>query len=124
MVNTIFPYMNIVLQFYTMFTGRNIAGGVMRTVTTIKKLDGRVKLKPSEAAFSERTVFDPSEIGKALRLRRRELGLTQRDVATMTGRSLRVIGDIERGRTTVEIGVIFDYASIVDIDFILKVRGK
>ena len=112
--------MNIVLQFYTMFTGRNIAGGVMRTVTTIKKLDGRVKLKP----FSERTVFDPSEIGKALRLRRRELGLTQRDVATMTGRSLRVIGDIERGRTTVEIGVIFDYASIVDIDFILKVRGK
>ena len=62
--------------------------------------------------------------GKALRLRRRELGLTQRDIATMTGRSLRVIGDIERGRTTVEIGVIFDYASIVDIDFILKVRGK
>ena len=96
----------------------------MRTVTTIKKLDGRVKLKPSEVAFSERTVFDPSEIGKALRLRRRELGLTQRDVATMTGRSLRVIGDIERGRTTVVIGVIFDYASIVDIDFILKVRGK
>ena len=94
----------------------------MRTVTTIKKLDGRIKLKPSEVAFSERTVFDPAEIGKALRLRRR--GLTQRDVATMTGRSLRVIGDIERGRTTVEIGVIFDYASIVDIDFILKVRGK
>lgn len=96
----------------------------MRTVTTIKKLDGRVKLKPSEVAFSERTVFDPTEMGKALRLRRRELGLTQRDVATMTGRSLRVIGDTERGRTTVEIGVIFDYASIVDIDFILKVRGK
>ena len=65
----------------------------MRTVTTIKKLDGRVKLKPSEAAFSERTVFDPSEIGKALRLRRRELGLTQRDVATMTGRSLLVISN-------------------------------
>lgn len=69
----------------------------MRTVTTIKKLDGRIKLKPSEVAFSERTVFDPAEMGKALRLRRRELGLTQRDVATMTGRSLRVIGDIERG---------------------------
>ena len=96
----------------------------MRTVTTIKKLDGRIKLKPSETAFSERMVFDPAEMGKALRLRRRELGLTQRDVAAMTGRSLRVIGDIERGRTTVEIGVIFDYASIVDIDFILKVRGK
>ena len=46
----------------------------MRTVTTIKKLDGRIKLKPSEVAFSERTVFDPAEIGKALRLRRRELG--------------------------------------------------
>ena len=35
----------------------------MRTVTTIKKLDGRIKLKPSEVAFSERTVFDPAEIG-------------------------------------------------------------
>ncbi len=79
----------------------------------------RQKLLSRSARFSI-----PSEIGKALRLRRRELGLTQRDVATMTGRSLRVIGDIERGRTTVEIGVIFDYASIVDIDFILKVRGK
>lgn len=124
LINTIFPYMNIAQQFYTMFTNRNIARSIMRTVTTIKKLDGRIKLKPSEAAFSERMVFDPAEMGKALRLRRRELGLTQRDVATMTGRSLRVIGDIERGRTTVEIGVIFDYASIVDIDFILKVRGK
>ena len=50
--------------------------------------------------------------------------MTQRVVATLTGRSLLVIVDIERGRTTVEIGVIFDYASIVDIDFILKVRGK
>ena len=96
----------------------------MRAVTATKALDGRIKLKPSENTFSERMVFDPGEMGKALRLRRRELGLTQRDVASMTGRSLRVIGDIERGRTTVEIGVIFDYASIVDIDFLLKVRGK
>lgn len=96
----------------------------MRTVTAKKKLDARVKLKPSEKAFSRRTVLDPAEMGESLRLRRRELGLTQRDVADMTGRSLRVIGDIERGRTTVEIGVIFDYASILDIDFVLNVRGK
>lgn len=96
----------------------------MRSVTTDKKLDGRIRLKATEEAFRERTVFDPSEMGKSLRLRRRELGLSQRDVANMTGRSLRVIGDIERGRTTVEIGVVFDYASIVDVDFVLKVRGK
>lgn len=96
----------------------------MRTVTSDNRPDGRIKLKPSEEAFSQRTVFDPGEMGKALRLRRRELGLSQRDISNMTGRSLRVIGDIERGRTTVEVGVVFDYASIVDIDFVLKVRGK
>lgn len=96
----------------------------MRTVTTDKKVDGRIRLKATEKTFRERVVFDPAEMGKSLRLRRRELGLSQRDVASMTGRSLRVIGDIERGRSTVEIGVVFDYASIVDIDFLLKVRGK
>lgn len=96
----------------------------MRTPIANRKLDGRIKLKPSEEGFSERIVFDPGEMGKALRLRRRELGLSQRDIASITGRSLRVIGDIERGRTTVEIGVVFDYASIVDVDFVLKVRGK
>ena len=35
----------------------------MRTVTTTKVLDGRIKLKPSETAFSERVIFDPGEMG-------------------------------------------------------------
>ena len=83
-----------------------------------------VRLRDGEQPLSAQPVFSAAEIGSALRLRRRELGFTQETAAELCGHSPRVIGEIERGRDTVGIGVILDYAAILNVDLTLSVRGR
>lgn len=64
------------------------------------------------------------EIGKVLRTRRRELGYTQAQVAGLCGFSRQLIGDIERGRASVDIGKVMDYATGIGVDFVMSIRGK
>lgn len=98
----------------------------MRRERTIMSFgyNGRgVHLKKDEQPLRRQTVFDAEELGKALRKRRRELGYTQAMAAELSMHSPRVIGEIERGRSSVGIGVIFDYAAILGVDVDLRVRG-
>ena len=46
------------------------------------------------------------QLGQNIRRRRKNLGLTQRDVALCCGCGLRVIGDIEKGKATCQIDKI------------------
>ncbi|HIY82697.1 helix-turn-helix domain-containing protein [Rubneribacter sp.] len=68
-------------------------------------------------------IFDAAEIGAFIRLRRKELGYTQEQVAAMSDCSPRLIGEIERGRKTVGIQRVLDLASNLGIDIALSVRG-
>lgn len=83
-----------------------------------------VHLKEGERPLTTLKARTPKQIGEAMRLRRRELGYTQQTLAALTGHSARVIGDIERGRATVGLGVVLDCAMVLDIDFVLTVRGS
>ena len=68
-------------------------------------------------------VFDAKEVGAILRGRRKSLGYTQEQVATLMGCSPRLIGEMERGRATVGLQKMLDYATGLGIDVILSVRG-
>jgi HTH-type transcriptional regulator / antitoxin HipB len=46
----------------------------------------------------------PQSIGKLIRDTRKNLGVTQRDLALTSGTGLRFIIDLERGKETCEIG--------------------
>ena len=48
----------------------------------------------------------PSDIGNRVRLIRRELKLTQKDLALTSGTGLRFIVDLEKGKPTCEIGKV------------------
>ena len=74
------------------------------------------------ASGSER-VFDAKEVGAGLRGRRKSLGYTQEQVATLMGCSPRLIGEMERGRATVGLQKMLDYATGLGIDVILSARG-
>ena len=63
-------------------------------------------------------------IGSALRKRRKELGYSQMQVAQFCGFSQRLISEIERGRGSVAIEKVMQYANGLGVDFILKIRGK
>jgi len=69
-------------------------------------------------------VFDAAEIGAILRLRRKELGYTQEEVAAFMGISPRLVGEIERGRKTVGVQKVLSMATGLGIDICLLVRGK
>lgn len=48
----------------------------------------------------------PLQVGKAIRTRRKQLGVTQKDLAMTCGTGLRFIVDLEGGKSTCQIGKI------------------
>lgn len=64
------------------------------------------------------------QVGQVLRLRRRELGYTQMDIAAFMGCSQRLISEIERGKPTVAFETVLRIANGLGIDLWLQIRGK
>jgi y4mF family transcriptional regulator len=48
--------------------------------------------------------YTPEHIGKLIRQTRKNLGVTQRDLALTSGTGMRFVIDLERGKKTCEIG--------------------
>ncbi len=68
-------------------------------------------------------IFDARDLGSAMRTRRKELGLTQGELAEFCGVSVSFISDMERGKSTVEVGKMLFVASNLGIDFYAVDRG-
>jgi HTH-type transcriptional regulator / antitoxin HipB len=64
------------------------------------------------------------ELGNALRARRRELGLAQEDIAGVIGVNRRVIGELERGKGTVQLQIAMEVARALGLDVELAPRRK
>lgn len=54
----------------------------------------------------EKRVTSAHELGNIVRLARKAQGLTQEDLAGMTGTGRRFISDLEKGKETVQIGKV------------------
>jgi HTH-type transcriptional regulator / antitoxin HipB len=67
---------------------------------------------------------DASTFGAQLRARRRELGITQDDVADVIRVNRRVIGELERGKATVRLQIALDAARALGLDVDLHPRGR
>jgi HTH-type transcriptional regulator / antitoxin HipB len=63
------------------------------------------------------------ELGNALRERRRELGLAQEEIAGVIGVNRRVIGELERGKGTVQLQIAMEAARALGLDIELERRG-
>jgi len=51
-------------------------------------------------------VESPAQLGSALRARRKQLRLTQLDLAELSGVSVRFVRDLERGKPTVQLALV------------------
>jgi len=67
---------------------------------------------------------NPIELGSALRARRQELSLSQEEVAGVVGVHRRVIGELERGKGTVQLQIAMDAARVLGLDVELARRGR
>ncbi len=84
----------------------------------------RTKLDPRFDQPARTQCNNMVEIGRVLRLRRRELGYTQMDIAVFAGCSQRLISEIERGKPTVAFETVLKIANGLGIDLWLQIRGK
>lgn len=62
------------------------------------------------------------DFGARLRARRKELGLTQRDVANVIGVNRRVLSELEHGKATVQLQIALDAALAIGLDVQLTPR--
>lgn len=56
------------------------------------------------------------DIGQIIRKTRKELGITQSDLALTAGTGIRFIIDLEKGKTTCQIGKILQVLQVLGIE--------
>ncbi|MGL5818748.1 MAG: helix-turn-helix domain-containing protein [Phycicoccus sp.] len=61
-------------------------------------------------------------LGGAIRKRRRELGLTQAEVADLGAVSVKFVIDLERGKSSVRLDKVTDVLRVLGLDLRVEVR--
>lgn len=67
-------------------------------------------------------ITDSKSFGEAVRCRRKELCYTQAELAEFSGFSISFISDLERGKTTAEIGKALYIVNMLGLDVCLTKR--
>ena len=67
-------------------------------------------------------IDSPKELGAAIRRRRRELSLTQEEVAGVARTGTRFIGELEGGKPTVRLAEVLRVLAALGLDLELRSR--
>ena len=68
-------------------------------------------------------IKDASDLGAAIRSRRKGLGLTQQELADACGCSIMYLSNLERGKETAELGIALRIVNLLGLDMTLSERG-
>lgn len=64
-----------------------------------------------------------AELGSLIAARRRELGLSQEQLAFVVGVNRRVIGELERGKDTVRLGIALRTLAALGLEVSIEARA-
>lgn len=67
-------------------------------------------------------VYSPQQLGGMIRARRRELGLTQTEVADVANTNLRFVSELERGKPTARLENVMRVLAALGIELEARVR--
>ena len=67
-------------------------------------------------------ISGPEQLGNLIRQVRKEQGVTQEELSALAGVGARLIGEIERGKSTAEIGKVFQLLSSLGLDLAIQPR--
>ncbi|MCD8346901.1 MAG: helix-turn-helix domain-containing protein [Lachnospiraceae bacterium] len=67
-------------------------------------------------------ILEASDLGAAIRGRRKELHYTQAYISEFTGLSISFISDVENGKPTVEMEKVFQLLQILGMDLFIENR--
>ena len=64
----------------------------------------------------------PDDVGALVRARRKELGLTQQDVADLGGLSAKFLRDLEGGKSTIRLDKLRAVLTVLGLELTVEVR--
>jgi HTH-type transcriptional regulator / antitoxin HipB len=67
-------------------------------------------------------INDAQQLGELIRRRRRELGLTQTDVADVADTNLRFVSELERGKPTARLENVMRVLATLGIELEARIR--
>jgi len=67
---------------------------------------------------------ETADIGSLIRKKRIALGMTQSQLADITGNGTRFISDLENGKKTMQIGKVLDTLHVLGFDVNISARGE
>lgn len=68
-------------------------------------------------------VTDAETIGELVRSARKAQGLTQREFADIAGVGVRFLSELERGKSTAEVGLVLEVLANAGYDLFARRRG-
>lgn len=68
-------------------------------------------------------IHSTTDIGKIIRQVRKQLGVTQSDLALTADTGLRFIGELEKGKSTCELGKVLQVLQVLGIKCQLNHQG-
>lgn len=84
-----------------------------------------VPIRPKEAVMTSYPQSPPGNVrslGSDIRLRRRDLGLGQEDLAQLSGASVRFIRNLEHGKATVRLDKVTAVLAALGLELRARVR--
>lgn len=72
--------------------------------------------------MNPRSVDNASDLGAAIRARRKDVGLTQGELADAAGTSLRFVSEVERGKATARLSGVLRLIAELGMDLKIAVR--
>jgi y4mF family transcriptional regulator len=84
----------------------------------------RLTLDPRYNTPADTRVLQMADFGALVRQRRKELGMTQRDLSRLTGYSMRLIGEVERGKEHVAADKLLSILDVLNMTMTVHVEGK
>lgn len=63
------------------------------------------------------------DIGQLVRQRRKDAGLTLKDAAGMAGVGVRFLSELERGKATLQLGLVIEVLQLFGLELHVNTRG-
>lgn len=99
-------------------TGLLALGGILLGANILN-----AALTKNTTRFKASPVTTARDIGESIRLRRKDLGLTQKELAARSGTGDRLVSEIEHGKETAETGKVLDLLDALDLEVRLVAKG-
>lgn len=70
-----------------------------------------------------KTIKNIKEIGNIVRLKRKEIGLTQKHLSDLCNVGIRFLSELENGKVTLEIGKVLNVLHALGLELKIEERG-